>query len=211
MSATDMPAVATHRASHLLLLGAATLTVVNSFLLLNLYKRLERTEARAVAQTQNQLIQQMHSVSQENASHNGNQRADRTSPATVNVSSGILEQMRAREADSRVLPEQWSRNQDELLTREPSLPDVELKHKQWLDKAYQTLSMDERTPPAEDVQTACQGRRCMVSAIVSDRAIAHKWATRFLLTAGGTYLTNSKVAVLPASNGDYVNLQIYLY
>ena len=180
-----------------------------------LLNRLEHIEVQVAALAQNlQSLQAKPLVmtGMDGGSGPGNSYRRSQQQAVIDNGTGPgFDELRARETMNRITPEEQSMEQDELLVREVSIPGLEKKHKQWLGATYQTVAEDDRAPPARDVQTVCQGRRCMVSAVLEDRTSAQQWAKRFLMASGGSYLKQSKVAVMPASNGAYVSVQLYMY
>lgn len=99
---------------------------------------------------------------------------------------------------------------DSMMVKEPSLPQVERKQHDWLRGALQR--MPETSPKARDLQTTCQGRRCLVSAVFDGDDEARSWARRYLLAGGGQVLPRSRSLVIPLDEtGDLVSLQLYLY
>ncbi len=197
-----------------LLLGiAACLTLLaNGVIMFRFSQRLDRIEAQARGSGD---TKQRHGA---NATPDGRYTARALAavphaslpiPLTMELASNRL--MQARRNALYAPPEQWSRDLDNLLAREPQNLQAEAVHKQWLEEAIVRMNEDQRAPQAEGLQTLCQGRRCMVSGMFQDQVAARRWATRYLLAAGGTFLTNARIAVLPATNGSYATLQLYLY
>lgn len=99
---------------------------------------------------------------------------------------------------------------DSMMGKEPSLPQVERQQYEWLRGALQR--MPDTSPRAKDLQTTCQGRRCLISAVFDGDDEARSWARRYLLAGGGRVLPRSRSLVIPLDEtGDLVSLQLYLY
>ena len=99
---------------------------------------------------------------------------------------------------------------DSMMSKEPSLPQVERQQYDWLRGALQR--MPDTSPRAKDLQTTCQGRRCLISAVFDGDDEARSWARRYLLAGGGRVLPRSRSLVIPLDEtGDLVSLQLYLY
>ena len=94
-------------------------------------------------------------------------------------------------------------------SNEPKDPERERMLQQWLKQAAETI--DENAPAAKNLQTYCQGQRCTISASFSNDGDASDWATRFLLSGGGKYLSRSQSVILPASDNSSAALQLYLF
>lgn len=215
MSATDGRAAPRAGAPLLLIAGVAVLLMAACIGFVLLLKRLEHAEAQIAALAQNFQAPEAKPLPiaavDGGTGANNNFRTSQSQLVTYDGNGPVFDELRARETNNRITPEQQSLDQDELLVREVSIPSLEEKHKQWLGTTSQTVAADNRAPPARDVQSVCQGRRCMVSAVLEDGTSAQQWARRFLIASGGSYLKKSKVAVIPASNGSYVSVQLYLY
>ena len=215
MSATDGLAAPRLGTPLLLIAGVVVLVLAVCICFMLLLKRLEHAEVQIAELSQG--LQAIKAKPLAMSALDGGTGASTNSshhPAqavTYDGNGPVFDELRARETNNRITPEEQSMEQDELLVREVSIPGLEKKHKQWLGATYQSVAEDDRAPPARDVQTVCQGRRCMVSAVLEDRTSAQQWAKRFLMASGGSYLKQSKVAVMPASNGAYVSVQLYMY
>ncbi len=200
---------------HLMIAGVAVLLLAACAAFIVLLNRLERTEVQVAALSQNVRSLQRSPLEMSGpdtrTGARNNLPTSQSQPVTYEGNGPVFDELRVRGSMNRITPEQQSLEQDELLLREVSIPSLEQKHKQWLGAAYQIVTEDNRAPPARDVQTVCRGRRCMISAVVQDRTSALQWSKRFLMASGGAHLKESKVAVIPARNGAYASVQLYLY
>lgn len=105
-------------------------------------------------------------------------------------------------------PAMLAASMDQAMQFEPSIPSIESKQSQWLESAFQTMPSD--APKVSGAQSTCRGRRCLVSGSFNNQEDAQDWADRYLLTAGGKFLQNSRTLLVPAGNNK-TKLLLYLY
>lgn len=97
-----------------------------------------------------------------------------------------------------------------LQAREPANPEREQVLQQWLEQAA-LETKGEKVPEARGLQTDCRGQRCTLSATFANDGEARTWATRYLLSTEGKYLSRSKSVILPSADGSSSSLQLFLF
>jgi hypothetical protein len=103
-----------------------------------------------------------------------------------------------------------ARSMDSLLNIEPKNPALETKNLEWMQTALQSMQADTSIPTAKNVQTVCQGRRCLVSAEFGSLQVARNWASRYLLAGNGQNLSRARPIVTPTLDGG-TQLKLYLF
>lgn len=144
----------------------------------------------------------------------GGQPMRRGTTGSTSMTGGVDNPMayldNVKQLQSQAPPEQMARELDAKLAQEPANPEQEMRAQQWLQQAAANTK-GERVPIAAGVSATCRGRRCLTSATFANEGEARNWATRYLLTAGGTLLANSTTVVLPAAPDGSVTLQLYQF
>lgn len=130
--------------------------------------------------------------------------SSRLASTSANVTLG-----RIKQPTTSVNAQERMRSLITAQSNEPKDPERERMLQQWLKQAAETI--DENAPAAKNLQTYCQGQRCTISASFSNDGDASDWATRFLLSGGGKYLSRSQSVILPASDNSSAALQLYLF
>ena len=205
-----MPLASHSQPKWLLLLGAVLL--VNLALYVHLSTRLGRME------------QSLAAVSSSNGGASKSAPTWNDSPAGVGPTRSappisdigsspqeLIDRMKKRKAHSSAMsPTVLAAELENQYVSEPSIPAAEQRQSQWLSDAL--LRMPADAPKAEDLQTTCRGRRCLVTAYFSNDSDARSWASSYLLAGGGEVLGRARTVILPATGSDgMVALQLHFF
>lgn len=194
----------------LLLAAACLASAINVLLYVRLTDRLTHLQMR--------LDSQLHGV---DAGSNGDQNLAKNDwmphaqpPMVKSAPSLALQTEDKASMISRLknvqTPDQAAREMDKLMSQEPSIPGVEQLRVKALQQAIQSMPSD--APRPVGLQTACRGRRCLISAGFADETLASEWANRLLLMGGKNLPPAARIIAVPLGGGsEGVNLQLYLY
>lgn len=135
-------------------------------------------------------------------------QGSRSGPSGIGDADEFVDNL--KRAQIQIAPEQESLQMSTKLAQESSNPVKEAIEEQWLQKAAQDTK-GPNVPMASDVSSQCRGQRCLTTATFANEGDARMWATRYLLTAGGGMLSNSRTVILPGQGGGPVTMHLYLF